>query len=464
MSYGMRFTLPLALLFCSTVTWAATGPTILSVSGASGFNATGPTIFAGLAGPSTPGPDQYTPGNSCAGTPTCTKASTFLCPCNTARIYDSLILTIGLQNPTATAANGTTTTPTTSGNAYVTATASGTATTTTGGNVTLQPMNNGGSSVSMPWSTLCSLAGSTTCDGVTSGTSLTLNIYSDTNNNGPDSSDPYTPVTVKFLNPDAETYATYGGGTNQGIGTFTPYPGDSKIYIKDPQTTLDFPNLGYNSSIKAVRVFVAETNLTDANPHAASKTQDLPVTDDGASLAKNIVDGLSNGTRYYFRLGMLDEAQNVVMMSPDPANDTDAANAECTTPSGGTSSSCKYSAAPDQVEGLLPDDFNCFVATAAYGSMLEPKLKTFREFRRRIVLSTRFGRHLNHLYYRYGPYAARFLNHRPSWRAVTRAALWPAFGFSWLSLRYGFLSVSLVLGLITLAAVTLVRRGLGARD
>jgi hypothetical protein len=456
MSYAMRARLLLGFLMMTLPAWAATGPTITSVSGASGFSGTGtPTIFGGLAGDAT-GTDPYTPANSCVGTMSCTRSATHLCPCNTARIFNSLILTIGLQNPAA--ANGGA--ATTVGSAYVTASSTSGTTSSSGQTVNLQPPQNGGTSVSMPWSTLCSLAGYPNCDDVpTTGVSLTLNIFSDTNNNGVDSADPSTQVTVKIIKPDPETYAVYGGGVNQGIGSFTPYPGDGKIYIKDPQTTSDFPYLGYNSTIKAVRVFVSETNLPDANPQAATKTQDLPVSDDGASLAKNIVDGLDNGTRYFFRLGMVDEAQNVVMYSPDPTVDTDAANTDCSSPPAGDTNGCKYSVKPDQVEGLLPNDFNCFVATAAYGSMLEPKLATFREFRRRVLLTTAIGRRFNHWYYRYGPYAARFLNDRPAWRAVTRAALWPAYGLSWLSLRFGFINVMLAAGLLTSAVVVGRRRG-----
>ena len=459
----MRLSLLLGLILFSLPSGAATGPTITGVGGASGFSGTGTaTIFGGLAGDDPHNGDANTPGNSCVIEPTC--ATKPLCPCNTARINNGLILTINLSNQTT--ANGTTTT--TSGNAYalVGAANTGTGGTSTSSSIPINTnLSNGGSAVTIPWSSLCSAMGSNDCEALTSGASLTLNIYIDANNNGVDGTDPYTPVSVKVLKPDPDTFATYGSKNFQGIGSFTPYPGDGKIYIKDAQTTQDFPLLSYATTIKGVRVFAAETNLPDANARSASKTQDLPVSDDGSSLAKNIIDGLNNGTRYFIRVAMLDEAQNVVMYSPDPAVDVDKAGAtECATPSGATVGACAYSAIPQKVEGLLPDDLNCFVATAAYGSFLEPKLVTFREFRRRVLLGSAVGRRLNHLYYRYGPYAARYIQNKPAWRAVTRAALWPAFGLSWATLRFGFTNVlvSFLIGVI--GAVVLLQRRFSARD
>ena len=452
----------LILLF-SVSEWALAGPTVTSVAGASNANLTGTvTIFGGLSGDLSgcAAGDTYSTCNSCttAGIATCTK--TPLCPCNQARIYDNLILTIYFSNTTKDA-NGNATT--TNGNILVTQQNSTTVLST------VNP-NNGGTSVQMTWASICAQVtngGGGSCETLATtipNASVSLNFYTDANNDGQVSSgETATAINFRILGPDKDTYSTFNAtGTSDGIGAFEPYPGDGKVYIKDPQTSTSFPQLGYGGSVKNVRVFYSKTNLTDATPLSESK--DLAVTDDGESLSKNIVSGLSNGMLYFFRLGMLDEAGNVVQLSPDPT-DQDAADPSCTS---SASSACKYSATPDEVLGLLTNDFNCFVATAAYGSMLEPKLAVFREFRARFLLRNRAGRAFTNWYYAYGPYAARFIGDKPWARAITRGMLWPAWGFGWLAVHYGLrwalTMAAAILAILGWAAHVTWPRGTGARD
>ena len=67
----------------------------------------------------------------------------------------------------------------------------------------------------------------------------------------------------------------------------------------------------------------------------------------------------------------------------------------------------------------------CFIATAAYGSALEPEVKTLRAFRDRILLPTPPGRAFVEWYYRTSPPYATAIAGRPHLRQVVRAALWP---------------------------------------
>ncbi len=68
---------------------------------------------------------------------------------------------------------------------------------------------------------------------------------------------------------------------------------------------------------------------------------------------------------------------------------------------------------------------NCFIATAAYGSALEPQVKVLRAFRDTYLLSTAAGRWLVEQYYQLSPPIADFIRDRESLRAVVRISLTP---------------------------------------
>jgi len=67
----------------------------------------------------------------------------------------------------------------------------------------------------------------------------------------------------------------------------------------------------------------------------------------------------------------------------------------------------------------------CFIATAAYGSYLQPEVKVLRRFRDRWLLSNPPGQWLVQQYYRYSPPMADIIAGQDGLRAVTRAVLTP---------------------------------------
>ncbi len=74
----------------------------------------------------------------------------------------------------------------------------------------------------------------------------------------------------------------------------------------------------------------------------------------------------------------------------------------------------------------------CFIATAAFGSAMEPKVLLLRAFRDRYLLQFSAGRGFVTWYYQVSPAAAAKIQNSPALRLLTRGALWPLVGFVWL--------------------------------
>jgi M6 family metalloprotease-like protein len=75
-----------------------------------------------------------------------------------------------------------------------------------------------------------------------------------------------------------------------------------------------------------------------------------------------------------------------------------------------------------------PSGGGCFIATAAYGSYLDPHVKALRAFRDRSLMSNGPGRAFVGLYYRWSPPAADFIRSHDAARRATRWALTPIVG------------------------------------
>lgn len=67
----------------------------------------------------------------------------------------------------------------------------------------------------------------------------------------------------------------------------------------------------------------------------------------------------------------------------------------------------------------------CFIATAAYGSYLDPHVMVLRHFRDDVLLHSVAGREFVNLYYQYSPPVADFIARHPVLRMVVRFALTP---------------------------------------
>ena len=87
----------------------------------------------------------------------------------------------------------------------------------------------------------------------------------------------------------------------------------------------------------------------------------------------------------------------------------------------------------------------CFIATAAYGSLLEPHVKILRDFRDRLLTPNAIGKSFVNLYYKYSPPFANFIAKHHNLRIIVRMALLPIVGISWVALKLGILiTISLI--------------------
>jgi YVTN family beta-propeller protein len=97
----------------------------------------------------------------------------------------------------------------------------------------------------------------------------------------------------------------------------------------------------------------------------------------------------------------------------------------------------------------------CFIATAAYGSTMEPHVIVLRYLRDEYLLTNNLGIKFVEAYYKHSPPVADFIADHDGLRFAIRVGLAPLVGFIWLAMNYGvipalmlFISIcSLMIGL-----------------
>lgn len=102
---------------------------------------------------------------------------------------------------------------------------------------------------------------------------------------------------------------------------------------------------------------------------------------------------------------------------------------------------------------------DCFLATAAWGSYLDPHVKVLRDFRDRYLLTNRLGRAFVSFYYKHSPPIASYIRQHESLRTALRFMLTPiVYGveYPWLILIFG--GILVVIWIPAFAGMTRINR------
>ena len=91
---------------------------------------------------------------------------------------------------------------------------------------------------------------------------------------------------------------------------------------------------------------------------------------------------------------------------------------------------------------------SCFIATAAYGSPIDPHVEILRKFRDNCLLANKIGQKFVRIYYKYSPVVADYIVKHEILRAMTRISLLPIIGLCWIALKLGFISAMTVMLLL----------------
>ncbi|MBW2245660.1 MAG: thermonuclease family protein [Deltaproteobacteria bacterium] len=100
---------------------------------------------------------------------------------------------------------------------------------------------------------------------------------------------------------------------------------------------------------------------------------------------------------------------------------------------------------------------SCFIATAAYGSPVDPHVEILRKFRDNCLLANKTGEKFVHTYYKYSPAVADYIAKNEILRAMTRIGLLPIIGFSWIALKLGFIPAMTVMLLLIIGLAGLCK-------
>ena len=402
----------------------------ISIEDISGYSATHQTnsstplqILGGIAGP-----------NKCSGKETCNNCSDTAIVCNEVRVHDNTEFNISLSSDTTT------------GHILIRDEDKNNTLAQTDQSI-LYPNTT---HLTVSWEDICNAANSNSTGGCHTNAKVTLTIGVDQNNDGDldDESDDTsslqfivtTPATSE--NPANTIKVCDDSETTNGACYFSAFPGDEKAYIRDLQFGSPHFNTAGEVDFNKLRVYISTTNFASTLSNDIAP-QDFPIIANEEKTEFHVqsqeISGLKNNTTYFFRLAVIDQANNIAYFTDDDyiQSITIEGKKVCQLGSDFDAHLCPYTTIPQFIQGFLSEDLNCFIATATYGSKFAFQIETFRQFRNRFLLPNKLGRKLVHIYYKYSPPIARIIRSHKLLQQIVCIFLWPIWIFAIVSLTLG---------------------------
>ncbi len=99
----------------------------------------------------------------------------------------------------------------------------------------------------------------------------------------------------------------------------------------------------------------------------------------------------------------------------------------------------------------------CFIATAAFGSLLDPRVSILREFRDQVMMSSQLGRRLVGMYYIWSPHLADLVAEHEILKTMVRIVLWPIVALVFFLLKTGWIAKILLLAAGVIVSTILMK-------
>lgn len=232
--------------------------------------------------------------------------------------------------------------------------------------------------------------------------------------------------------------------SGQGLCDFSLFPGDEKAYVENPTIKSGA------RQITTVHFYCDPgTDPSDTDEHFPESTNtvvyaSLPANN--GTLTQSIFTGLTNGMTYSCIGSVEDNAGNIGHFFKAGNEGCPSENLKC------------RQVTPDAVIGLFNKQQNCFIATAAYGSPIEPQVQTLRSFRDRYLRPHFLGQLFIRTYYTLSPYLAQWISESPTRRLVARWTLTPLVLSVSFMMNYPLLTLAMLLVIFALAILQLKQR------
>lgn len=296
-------------------------------------------------------------------------------------------------------------------------------------------INNGSSytsgssrTINVNWSAICNALGAGT--NCAPSASITKTLKLGINETGDATPEDYISLEFGIYGMPTGGSGSISDSSLGGVEDYYLYPGDEKAILKEFSVFNNSFTVTGAAEIVALRAFFAVGNCTAAatpnyvNTALDSYRLELDDEDGGEKsiLDKRIDEGLSNDTHYVFMIGFEDAAGNIGLFK-----DLQSGGCEDSTT---TLTYDRHSVMPQEVYGLLEENQNCYITTAAYGSPLHSKVVDFKRFRDQVLTKFDLGKKLIRFYYKTSPPIAETIREHKALKIATQVLLWPAWAIS----------------------------------